>query len=352
MPNKNSVKSDLLYHLKSSIRLTVKSSLGIVASGGVDSTLIAALTHRQDLEEGNNEVRSAYTLLLPGQSPASSEWVAHLCHKWNWRHHLIRVEDRHLIRAFQSITSSLDEPIGDRSLLASWILAQAIQLNHNACIGGDGADELFAGYQRYLSASTLLRENTNKWTSQYINTFLPVGEVSAIRKVHNARQYDPLGSLKNSFRGLQHLLSTNPIRYVQLLDIYSYLPGAVLPKLDRSMSYWGVEARSPFLNTRLALYALSIPTHLLITKAHGKVPLREALEDILQEKHPEIRKQGFGVQLSTDSIITRFIGDRINYLLTDLRKDSSSSVSTFLVNYFKASSCWNQNSLFSFCIYL
>ena len=101
----------------------------------------------------NSSNRRSYTIQLQHQPPDEANWAKSLCTKWGWNHELVSLSDRQLINSYLRIVERLDEPLGDRSLLPSWCLAQSIQPHHRVAIGGDGGDELFLGYEHYLPNS-------------------------------------------------------------------------------------------------------------------------------------------------------------------------------------------------------
>ena len=225
-------------------------------SGGVDSTLIAAYTAGLDQRMGWNPAnRRGYTVQLEHQPCHEAQWAKTLCNKWGWKHELITLTDRQLINAYLRVSERLDEPLGDRSLMPSWILAQAIQPHDRVAIGGDGGHELFLGYARYISMAPHLSKVGDKgnWASLYWMYGLPVGDAKAIAKANQEQQLEPMRHLNEQMRVLQAEYEHSPLEFLQLLDLMNYLPGSVLAKADRSSMDWGLETRSPLLNTRIAL---------------------------------------------------------------------------------------------------
>lgn len=341
--------------LKESIRNTVPKNAAIIVSGGVDSTLMAAYTAGLDQKMGwNPEDRSGFTVQLQHQPVQEAQWAKSLCQKWGWKHELITLTDRQLINSYLRVSERLDEPLGDRSLMPSWILAQAIQPHHRVAIGGDGGDELFLGYERYLNLAPQLAKMRDRenWASLYWRYGLPVGDAKAIDKANEEQQLHPMRLMEEQMRILQAEYAHSPLEFLQLLDLLNYLPGSVLAKADRSSMDWGLETRSPLLNTRIALGGLALkPEHLI----HGK-SLKHVLRQLLESKagkQPSIAKQGFGAAITKGSELERFLLQNAQTKLNQLTQDlQSKAIILWLATFTKTTKNWNQNALFSLSIWL
>ena len=221
--------------LKESIQKTVPQHAAIIVSGGTDSTLMAAYTAQLDQKMGwSPRERRGYTIQLEHQPKDEAKWAQSLCKHWGWGHELITLKDRHLINAYSRISERLDEPLGDRSLLPSWSLAQAIQPHERVAIGGDGGDELFLGYGRYLNIAPQLAKasSDHNWAKLYWQYALAVGDNSAIEIADQSLSLNPMQLLLEQMRLLQAEHEHSPLEFLQLLDLINYLPGSVLAKAD------------------------------------------------------------------------------------------------------------------------
>lgn len=335
--------------IKESIQKTVPQHAAIIVSGGTDSTLMAAYTAQLDQKMGWSPCeRRAYTIQLEHQPQAEAQWAQALCKQWGWEHELITLNDRHLINAYSRISERLDEPLGDRSLLPSWSLAQAIQPHERVAIGGDGGDELFLGYRRYLGIAPQLAKagSDQNWASLYWQSALAVGDTSAIKHADQALGLNPMQLLFEQMKVLQAEYEHSPLEFLQLLDLLNYLPGSILAKADRSSMDWGLETRSPLLNTRLALAALSLKPQQLIRGNELKAVLKQLLRAKAGEP-PKGPKQGFGAAVRQGSEFERYLKHKIQRNLATL-SNSGKQVSTnlWLALFSKHTKQWNQNSLF------
>ena len=336
--------------IEESIEKTVPKKAAMIVSGGIDSTLMAAYTAQLDLKKGQlASERRGYTVQLEHQKPYESQWAQNLCQKWGWKHELITLKDRHLINAYSRISERLDEPLGDRSLLPSWSLAQAIQPHERVAIGGDGGDELFLGYERYLSIAPQLEKigSNNSWASVYWQNALAVGDIKAIECADQALKMDPMRLTLEKMRVLQDEYEHSPLEYLQILDLLNYLPGSVLTKADRSSMDWGLEIRSPLLNTKLAIAALALKPEQLVQGNSLKTVLRELLKMHVGEA-PKGPKQGFGAAIrkgsELESYLKQNIKQNLEILPTIIQDDK---VLRWMNLFCKNTRIWNQNSLFS-----
>ena len=340
--------------LKESIQKTVPQHAAIIVSGGTDSTLMAAYTAQLDQKMGwSPRDRRGYTVQLEHQPKAEAQWAQSLCKQWGWKHELITLNDRHLINAYSRVSERLDEPLGDRSLLPSWSLAQAIQPHERVAIGGDGGDELFLGYSRYLGTAPQLEKagSDHNWANLYWRYALAVGDNSAIKHADQALGVNPMQLLYEQMRVLQAEYEHSPLEFLQLLDLLNYLPGSVLAKADRSSMDWGLETRSPLLNTRLALAALSLKPKNLVQGNDLKAVLKQLLRAKAGEP-PKGPKQGFGAAIRQGSELEIYLKQKIQQNLNSLANSNrEANINQWLLLFSKHTRQWNQNSLFCLSIW-
>ncbi|MDB4682084.1 asparagine synthase (glutamine-hydrolyzing) [Synechococcus sp. AH-551-A10] len=338
--------------LKKSITTTVPNRAGIIISGGIDSTLVAASVKEIDNENGRSESRNSYTVKLQNQPSQDFVWAKNLATSWGWRHKEIVLEDRHLVNAYERKSSDLNEPIGDRSLLPTWCLAQSIQLDEKVAIGGDGADEIFLGYERYGKTAKILSNNQDvNWAKNYWEKVLKVGESDAIEKANRKLNIDPMLMLYEKLIILQEEYKEDALSFIQILDILYYLP-SVLGKVDQSTMYWGLELRSPMLNTRLTLAAMMLSNEQLNNEEGSKKILRKILEQKTNTSQTK-QKLGFGAQIQEGSILQKYFYAKLNHKIRFLKKhDGSNGIFKWLTIYIKETKNWTQNSIFTLCLWL
>ena len=142
------------------------------------------------------------------------------------------------------------------------------------------------------------------------------------------------------------------MEFLQLLDLLNYLPGSVLAKADRSSMDWGLETRSPLLNTQIALAGLALEPQHLIQGNSLKHVLRQILE-AKTGKIPSGSKQGFGAAITRGSELERFLQQNTRNKLNQVIKElQHKAITRWLVTFTKTTKNWNQNALFSLSIWL
>ena len=340
--------------IKQSIKQTTTQDAAVIVSGGVDSTLMASYIAELDQAMGwNSSNRRSYTIQLQHQPPDEANWAKSLCTKWGWNHELISLSDRQLINSYLRIVERLDEPLGDRSLLPSWCLAQSIQPHHRVAIGGDGGDELFLGYEHYLPNSEYFSQHGKgeKWAELYWNNSLGVCDPSAAKKADQQLNIQPMNTLMHQTLILQEEYSESPINFLQILDLLTYLPGSILAKADRASMDWGIEIRSPLLNTQVALAALALKNKNLVNNGKMKFILRELLHDKTGTP-PSNKKQGFGAKIKNGSELQKFLAKNTDQNLSFLSKNfQGTQLLKWIETLVSETTAWNANSLFALSIW-
>ena len=303
--------------------LTTDENLAFALSGGVDSSAILALatTHRNKLH--------SYTVGFEQNSFDESTKARDFSNSLGIISTFTSLRNSDFEQLAATVFSQLDEPLGDSSLIPSYVLAQEISKSFKGFLGGDGADELFAGYDPFLAAKiqTSLRklpfhkevlrfihkksknsqENMNfkfrlgrflQSSDQPISHWLPswmsnisIDEINALLgtqfKIYEI--YEPFLKVTQN---LTHLSAVDQI-YQQFLQVY--LPNNILMVRDRSSMLNSVEARSPFLDMNIAKWALSknISSHISST-GRRKSALKKELRNILPQNILNRSKKGFG----------------------------------------------------------
>jgi asparagine synthase (glutamine-hydrolysing) len=316
--------------LSDSVRIRLRSDvpLGVFLSGGVDSSLVAALAARS----AHGQIRT----FAMGFSEASYDETANAAAVAN------HLGSEH--RAFQARFDILDllpqlvehygEPFGDPSALPVWMLAQQTRRHVTVAVGGDGGDEAFGGYNWYRTAARL----------GHVRAFLPaaagtLGLQLSVRMAHrapvfarfhralslvmarDAERFAALrsfvgpgevallyaGELAEYRRGGETGLDTlvdiynavdgSGMRRMRVVDIETYLADCLMPKVDVATMAHGLEARAPLLDPAVLRFALSLPDSMLMSSQGGKRILKDVLYRYLPRSLFDRPKQGFSVPL-------------------------------------------------------
>jgi asparagine synthase (glutamine-hydrolysing) len=235
------------------------------------------------------------------------------------------------------IVRHFGEPFADSSAIPSFYLAEATRRHVTVALNGDGGDESFAGYPRYVSNSLAHRlDRLPLWVrraGQGIGELLPEGRevtsaLSRARRLGRGLALHPADRLagytscfdrearerlytgeyaasvsdhapEELVREVWEEASGKAVLDVLLeVDVRTYLPGDLLTKIDIATMAHGLEARSPFLDDELMQFAASIPAPAKLRGGRKKAVLRDALRGWVPDAVLDKRKQGFSVPLA------------------------------------------------------
>ena len=306
-------------------RMVSDVPLGVLLSGGLDSSLIAAIAARQSLSP-----IKTFTLSLPGSKLDEASYAQCVADYLSTDHHVLELTTPSL-DDLEAIAPLIDEPLADSSLIPTYLISKLTREHVTVVLGGDGGDELFGGYSDYPLALT--SQQCLGWIPRPVLTWisrlaglLPAGikgrnrlaslrggaleqqvwgspyfDVALRKRLFNPDQLRKLGEQLEEPEGLLlHLYNTgkDAVDCMTRSHFGSILPDDFLVKVDRASMMVGLEARTPFLDYRLVEFAFSkIPS---IWKVKGKETRR--VEQILGRRllPPQLdtkRKQGFSIPL-------------------------------------------------------
>lgn len=307
-------------------RLVADVPVGVFLSGGIDSSLIASLAAKE-LPAG--ELR---TFSIGFDDPTYDELVyADEAARWIGTKH--RTETLSLDGArtlLPEIYGRLDEPNGDSSLLPTYLLCKFTRREVTVALGGDGGDELFAGYEpfRALRYAALYRRWVPRTFHPAITALadrLPVShrylslDFAAKRFVRGAAEPPALwiptmmagmdatdwrdcfsgASLEDVFseaiEAWDGVESNDPVEQATAFFVRLYLQESVLAKVDRASMMNSLEVRAPFLDINLANFARRIPSRWRLRGGTTKYLLKEAARGLLPDRIIDRKKKGFGV---------------------------------------------------------
>ena len=265
-------------------RLLADVPVGAFLSSGIDSSLVCALASRRLR-------RTLLTFCAGFESSAEDETAAsrRIAEHLGLPHRAYVVSSADLLGMAQRFGAIVDEPNGDRSCVPVYLLAREIRREVTVAISGDGGDELFCGYERYRGFD-VAREGIEP----YIERALPVFPPSALKPLFP----EEYAAWREEFLALYAPVALrsgwNTAQRLSVLDYHTYLPGAVLSKVDRMCMRHALEVRTPFLEGRVMDLAASLPPALC---ADGtlKPLLRRLLARHLPAGFTAPRKIGFGM---------------------------------------------------------
>ena len=343
-----SSEQDLVDELDGLIHKSVKQQLvadvpvGVLLSGGVDSSLITAYAARE------SRVLKTFTISLPENKYLDESYHARLISDHFSTDHTELVAESLTFDLLPIIARQFDEPISDSSAIPTHLVCKLISGHCKVALGGDGGDELFGGYKHYnqlLIYHSYFRHipyKLRQFVAKSIELQFPVG-FKGRNWIQNLDwkvdtslpQKSPLFDftarrrlLKQSFNGksAERIMSercTNDFDLIvraTKMDFENYLPDDVLVKVDRASMLNSLEVRAPFLSRDLIDFAFGkVPSHLKVTKHDRKILPKKLCERVLPPSFDLKRKQGFSLPIN-QWILSGKMDEIIEFALDD--KDS------------------------------
>ena len=296
--------------------------IGMLLSGGVDSSLLVSLASRnhKDLQTFNVSFNDY-------EGFNESQHARLIAETYHCNHHEIEASsiDPTL---FDTLAEYFDDPIFDTSMIPTFLLSKAVSKHCKVAIGGDGGDELFGGYPHYnkllrirkLSAffpffarsfvshlfqSTLPLGFKGKKTLEFYGTNLNL-EYPNIAEFYNANDFRNIFNKVNEFINYPEITQTFKNSYIEDLvanatfcDFNNYLKEDLLVKVDRASMANSLEVRSPFLDKSVIEFAfLEVPSSLKATLSSRKILLKELASRLLPAQFNYERKQGFSIPIN------------------------------------------------------
>ena len=307
--------------LRESVRKELISDvpLGVFLSGGIDSSAVAAM-----MTQLGGEVKS-FSVGFADRSFDESAHARVVARHLGTEHHELTLEPGMLLDLVPRLSDLLDEPLGDASIIPTYLLSEFTRRHVKVALGGDGGDELFAGYPTlqahrlagyYLKAPRILREGL----VEPVVRRLPVSrsnlsfDFRAKRFVSGAayptaeRHQRWMGSFDREGRtsllagdvreNVADAPNADPLNQVLLLDMRLYLENDILVKLDRASMMASLEGRVPLLNNDFVEYATHLPLNMKLRGLRSKFLLKRALRGILPEAILNRPKKGFGIPIA------------------------------------------------------
>lgn len=328
-------KRKILDKLRESVRLRMVADVpvGAFLSGGIDSSAIVALMSEQSIQPVHT-----FSIGFKEQGYDETRFAKIIAHKFKTDHHEFIVEP-HATEILSKLIYHYDEPFGDSSAIPTWYLSELTRKYVTVALSGDGGDENFAGYERYLAykADMLGEKIPFLWRNPLVHSgAYALDRIFATRFTGRFRRF--VGTqLKNPYANyiarmffftsaqknllysddFKKRIKANSIPYSEVLleqlflsspsgdwldralhtDISSYLPEDLMVKVDIASMAHSLESRSPFLDHEFMELAATVPSSLKIHGFTKKYILKEALRELLPDEILDRPKMGFGVPL-------------------------------------------------------
>ena len=266
--------------------------LGFFLSGGLDSSLVAALVRRHFGISINT-----YTVGFEGDAESETEISQQTAKIIGSRHVSRTLKSSELGALSSELIRKMDEPNGDRSCVPTYLLCQHARTEVTVALGGDGGDELFGGYSRYPGLRNSLSEGLfargSDAAAAYFQSALPVYGMHRLAQAGLLPSQAVLAWLDSVSTPL--MPPRNAEVAIRYFDFATYLPGAVLSKVDRMAMQVSLEVRTPFFSRFLLNMSATLPPEFLINGTTLKPVLRMLAQKIGLGHIVNLPKKGFGM---------------------------------------------------------
>jgi asparagine synthase (glutamine-hydrolysing) len=350
-PQSSAKPEDLVDELEALLSDAVRRQLiadvpvGVLLSGGVDSSLVTALAAR-----ASSRPVKTFTISFPGfASHDEAPFARIVAERFGTDHTEFAAEPAN-VELLPQLVRQYDEPIGDHSMVPTYLVSRLVRREAKVALGGDGGDELFGGYTHY---SWLLREErlrsyapriVRKLAGSAAAHLLPPGVRGRNHIIglagdtgysiaHINVYFDRL-TRERLLRGRVRLdddetpeayraslvdASYPPVRRAAETDFRTTMADAYLVKVDRASMLNSLEIRAPFLDHRVIDFAFGrVPDCLKATESERKILLRRLAARVLPPELDLKRKQGFSMPLDH-----WFDGDWGRFMTTVLRESDT-----------------------------
>jgi asparagine synthase (glutamine-hydrolysing) len=339
--------------------------VGSFLSGGIDSTLISAI-----MQKVSNKPIDTFTIGSKNSVYDESKYASRVSKYLGASHHELIVDSNDAINIIPDLCNIYDEPFADSSQIPMVLLSKFVKPHVSVSLSGDGGDEVFGGYNRYVwgeSVYNIIDKVPNifrgpfgsvlNYLSQekfqnYINASfsvlpknmrvsLPSDKLRKISKIMHSKShvemYKALTQASEAsliLKNDQYINIKNYSKYwndgnssvesMMFTDRKTYLVDDILVKTDRATMSVGLENRSPFLNNEVFTFADSLSDNYKIRNKKGKWILKELLGRYIPNSYTDRPKAGFSIPIGdwlrgplkewASSLISKEIIDKYNYL--------------------------------------
>ena len=333
-------------------RMFADVPVGAFLSGGIDSSTVVAL-----MSNVSHKNVKTFSIGFEEQNYNEAIYAKKIANHLKTDHTELYISPKEAIEFIKLIPKHFDEPFSDSSNIPTYLISKMTRRYVKVALSGDGGDELFCGYNRYLLANqfkglfempylmklslispiNLLSEDKWNYFFNRLNIKSLPNELGS--KLYKLKKligkdkdgfYQDLVSIwnnpyeivnwesdrKNSF-SIEKLKTITPnfIDRMQLIDFLTYLPDDILTKVDRATMAVSLEARVPLLDHRVVEFSWKLKQNLKIKKNSTKWILRQILYKYVPKNLIERPKMGFGVPLS--KWLRNELRDWAEYLLSE-----------------------------------
>jgi asparagine synthase (glutamine-hydrolysing) len=313
-------------------RMIADVPLGAFLSGGVDSSIVSAI-----MAKISKQPIQTFSIGYRNKRYDESERARMVARHISSEHHEYILNYDEILGDVDRIILNYDEPYADSSCLPTYFVSKCASSEVKVALTGDGGDEVFGGYNKYLSIryrqlfNRYLPPFVQQWVTSdaFRQKYLNKGDTrsfsSKLRKLLSAVGSNPvnahlniisLGFNKNEIAALcnntttpanelllanidKNILAslTDELKLARYLDKEISLEGDMLVKVDRASMLCSLECRSPYLDHRLMEFSYTVPDNFLLNKSNKKRILKDTFADMLPANFFNAPKSGFEIPI-------------------------------------------------------
>ncbi len=310
---------ELEERLQQSVAYRLRSDVpfGAFLSGGIDSSLVAALAQKQ-----LSQSLKTFTIAFDHQKFNEAHFAQKVSQHLGTEHHEFKVTQQTAKELVSEILPLMDEPFADTSIIPTLMVSKLAAKEVKMTLSGDGGDELFMGYGAYNWAQRL-RQPAVRLARYPMSWMLKLGQDRSRRaaKVFQYRYKDHLPA--HIFSQEQYFFSQKELEFLGIapdfgyelyapkelkrrlnaqekqayFDLHYYLKDDLLVKVDRATMHYGLESRVPLLDHKVVEYALNIDSKLKMQQGQQKYILKELLYRYVPRELFDRPKWGFSIPM-------------------------------------------------------
>ena len=322
--NINGIVDDVKILLDAAVKRQLISDvpLGVLLSGGVDSSAIVAMGSKY-MDTKLDTYSVAYDFNIGGESELPR--AAMIAKKYQTNHHELHIKAKNIKDTFAALVYQFDEPFADAANIPLYELAKACSTDKKVILQGDGGDEFFGGYRRYNVLDSLKfwqqasylghklipnkawagrmkrmsfllnQKNDAMRMAYYLTQDVPekspytILNSGAINKLELLNPFQAYYDVNNRYR------DEPLVQRMLYADVAILLPNTYLEKVDKATMLCSLEARVPFLDNELTNYILQVPSKYKVRNGEKKYLLKQALKGLVPDEILYGKKRGFDV---------------------------------------------------------
>lgn len=307
-----SQKLDLL--LENSARLHTRSDvpIGLLLSGGIDSSALAAYISKDKRNIGLN----SFTAEFQDKKSEDLKFSLMVAKKYRFKHIKSEININDQLNAINELIPIIDEPMADSALIPTYLLSKRAQKEGiKVLLTGAGGDEIFGGYDRHfinrkIDATWLAHNNFFKFFFQILSKYIypdlfirfkstSINYAAMISGIN----YDILSKLLINNKDFNFIIDELNSRFSNSrkknissrmkIDLGDYLPNNILALTDKATMAASIEGRVPFLDHRLIEFCYSLPDNINFYKGEPKGLFKLLMKDTLPKQLLDRKKDGF-----------------------------------------------------------